>query len=142
MKTKLLGRIPVDSGQVLITDPCYLDNWEANEFEDIRIYRNVKTGKIYQFGIDFNNYETEAVYRGKNMNTLLAEKIVTEEDIEPSYDYSYNGACNRTIHDERGGGLVGALGVAAHTGYGDGFYPVTAHYNNEGRIMKITIDFE
>tara|TARA_R110001583_G_scaffold182253_1_gene339937 strand:+ start:225 stop:683 length:459 start_codon:yes stop_codon:yes gene_type:complete len=30
----LAGHCPVDSGQIMITDPCYLDEWIANEHED------------------------------------------------------------------------------------------------------------
>ena len=30
----LIGHCPVDSGQIMITDPCYLDEWIANEHED------------------------------------------------------------------------------------------------------------
>jgi len=30
---KLLGRFGVDSGQVMICDPCYLKDWKADEFQ-------------------------------------------------------------------------------------------------------------
>ena len=30
---RLLGHVGVDSGQVMITDPCYLDSWKADEFD-------------------------------------------------------------------------------------------------------------
>lgn len=29
---KLIGHIGVDSGQVLITDPCYVESWEDTDF--------------------------------------------------------------------------------------------------------------
>ena len=32
MEEKILGRFGVDSGQVLIVDPCYLDRWKGGEF--------------------------------------------------------------------------------------------------------------
>jgi hypothetical protein len=68
--------------------------------------------------------------------------------------FSYSGACNLTISEKQGGQLwepykgqgagTGSFeaGVAVSTGYGDGVYPVTAHYNEDGRVSKITIDFE
>lgn len=31
MKKELIGRIGVDSGQVMVVDPCYLDEWIANK---------------------------------------------------------------------------------------------------------------
>lgn len=34
--TQLVGHIGVDSGQVMLLDPCYLDDWKGNEFADNR----------------------------------------------------------------------------------------------------------
>lgn len=35
MNRKLIGEVGVDSGQVIITDPCYIDNeWEESSFDD------------------------------------------------------------------------------------------------------------
>lgn len=31
---RLIGHVGVDSGQVMITDPCYLDSWKANDFTE------------------------------------------------------------------------------------------------------------
>lgn len=33
------------------------------------------------------------------------------------------------------------LGVCVSTGYGDGFYPVTARFNEEGRVASVTAQF-
>lgn len=29
---KLVGHCPVDSGQLMVSDPCYLDAWKDNDF--------------------------------------------------------------------------------------------------------------
>ena len=29
---RLIGHVGVDSGQVIVTDPCYLSDWKANDF--------------------------------------------------------------------------------------------------------------
>jgi hypothetical protein len=29
-----IGECGVDSGQLMVTDPCYLESWVANEYED------------------------------------------------------------------------------------------------------------
>ena len=34
MKRILLGRCAVDSGQILLVDPCYLSNWKDGEHDD------------------------------------------------------------------------------------------------------------
>ena len=33
VKKKILGYITVDSGQILIVDPCYLSHWKDGKFE-------------------------------------------------------------------------------------------------------------
>ncbi len=35
LKKKLIGAIAVDSGQIMIGDPCYLDDWEAGEVTSV-----------------------------------------------------------------------------------------------------------
>jgi hypothetical protein len=34
------------------------------------------------------------------------------------------------------------IAMTVQTGWGDGVYPVTAHYDKDGRIAKIEINFE
>lgn len=34
------------------------------------------------------------------------------------------------------------IAMTVQTGWGDGVYPVTAHYDKDGRIAKVEIDFE
>ena len=34
------------------------------------------------------------------------------------------------------------IAMTLQTGYGDGVYPVTAHYNKDGRIAKVEIVFD
>lgn len=97
-KEIFLGSFGVDSGQVIITDPCYLKDWTNNEF--------------------------------------------TGEGDTRVFDYSYNGACNKTLNDKLMGGVIGlgSDGVVASTGYGDGVYPVYAVYENN-RIKELSIKF-
>lgn len=94
----LVGRFAVDSGQAMVGDPCYLDQWKTNEGEDWNL-------------------------EGK------------------AGDYSYHGASAMTI--EADAGVLGdGNAVVFNTGYGDGYYPVYVKYNEDGRIVKVVIDFE
>jgi hypothetical protein len=105
MKTVLVnnltyaGSFAVDSGQAMVGDPCYLDNWE-----------------LWANGTDFDH-----------------EKHAGE--------YSYLGACGRTLKDTFGQ-LGSADAVVFSTGYGDGLYPVYVQLNEDGRVTKVVIDFE
>lgn len=92
MTSKTIGYCGVDSGQLLIADPCYLKDWRAGDYVP-----------------------------------------------ERGADNDYSLACE-TTQNENMGGEVGRIGVAVSTGYGDGEYPVVAHYK-DGRVQKITITF-
>lgn len=67
---------------------------------------------------------------------------------EREEDSHYARACKQTLSKEGGGEVLvsgsAGVGVAFSTGWGDGNYPVYAHYgngDNVGRIMKVTIEF-
>ena len=94
-----IGSFSVDSGQAIVGDPCYLDEWENWSKDE-----------------PFDNH------------------------IEKKGQYGYLGACHATLTNNYGTLDMGKA-VAFTTGYGDGFYPVYAEFNDEGRIAKIVIDF-
>lgn len=145
-KAKLIGKCGVDSGQLLITDPCYIRDFINNEYQDIRQYKNSQ-GDILEFRKDFSNYDETIEKYGKTMNQLTDEKVfspVERKDVirrTTDKSYSYDGCCNATLSKKQGGS-VGGLGVAISSGYGDGEYPVYAHYNDDGRVALVVIDFQ
>ena len=97
---QLIGRFSVDSGQAIVGDPCYLEDWKPwNSEED-----------------NFADHENKAG------------------------EYGYLGACNATL-GKGYGELNNGSAVAFSTGYGDGYYPVYAEINEDGRVAKIVIDF-
>jgi len=96
----LIGHIAVDSGQAMVGDPCYLDEWEPWNSEE-------------------DNFE---------------------DHVNKVGEYGYLGACNATL-DKGYGELGNGSAVAFSTGYGDGYYPVYAEINEDGRVAKIVIDF-
>ncbi len=103
MRTEIDNLIPagyfaVDSGQAMVGDPCYLDQWKTDE------------------GLEWN----------------LEGKIG---------QYSYQGASATTIEHSYGELGIGSA-VVFNTGYGDGYYPVYVQMNEDGRIVKVVIDFE
>jgi hypothetical protein len=102
-----IGVVAVDSGQLMLTDPCYVDgSW------------NPDTDAPDDWGMN----------------------------AEQPDEFSYHGACCQTLSEKLGGqlnfpdGIKGA-GVAVSTGWGDGIYPVFAIYNEEGRVVKVEIEF-
>jgi hypothetical protein len=164
---KQIGVVSVDSGQVLLTDPCNINSWKGDDLCDScehPVYRD-RRGKLWQYpGGGLSNVPREKVNpfpgsyedpigAGKLCpNTLIERKVwVLADDINKrpkacAGTYGYAGACEATLGADMGGqlnfylGHAGA-GVAVSSGYGDGTYPVYAHYNKDGRVRKVEIVF-
>lgn len=103
MNTKgmtLIGHFAVDSGQAMVGDPCYLDEWE-----------------------------------------LWNDKAQNFDEHEKSAGvYGYLGSANATL--TKGYGELGlGKSVVFSTGYGDGYYPVYAELNEDGRVARVVIEF-
>jgi hypothetical protein len=144
MKKIFLGKVGVDSGQLIITDPCYLKIFENNNFNDVRKYQHKKLKDILQYAVDFKHYEEVIPEYKMTMNELI-EKDIFEEMPKSNSDnsYSYNGACSQTLHGENKGGELGkSLGVAFSSGYGDGLYSVYGFMNDDNVIIKVEIIME
>jgi len=145
----LIGHVAVDSGQLMICDPGYIDSqWENEDFEDIRVYKNEHTGKTLTYGKDFTNYEDVLPEYGKTMNVLISEHDwqIAESPAAKS-GFSYNACAKATLSEDGHGelsfkmGHTGA-GLAFGTAYGDGLYPVYAHYDEEGVILSVTVKLQ
>ena len=144
----LLGHVAVDSGQLMICDPCYIDSeWENEDFVDIRVYKNEETGKTLTYPNDFSNYEMKIPeYDGKTMNELLYKEGGWKEMKSPKakHGFSYNACAKATLSEDGHGelsfkmGHTGA-GLAFGTAFGDGEYPVYAHYDEDGVIVSVTV---
>jgi len=154
-KPKQIGVVGVDSGQLVICDPCYIDSeWDHNdEYDRDQVFDVSYMGKKSVFdmgealknGINFNTLLKQ--YENLTMNELVKEGFAKERPVKETKTFGYNGCCKATISKNRGGqlnykmGHAGA-GVAVSSGYGDGVYPVIAHYNDEGRVAKVEIIFD
>lgn len=150
MSSKLIGHVGVDSGQLLLCDPCYIDSeWVKEDFEDLRKYEHKTTKDILQFLVDFKNYQTPIdKFDGKNMNELIATGEWEELPYGPAeHPFSYNACAKATLSDDGHGelrfrhGHVGA-GVAFSTAFGDGMYPVIAHYMPDGTLRSVEVLFQ
>lgn len=149
MSSKLIGHVGVDSGQLLLCDPCYIDSqWVKEEFEDLRMYENKITKDRLQYLIDFNNYQSPIEkYDGKNMNDLLSTGEWEELPFGPAeHPFSYNACAKATLSDDGYGQLkfkMGheGVGVAFSTAFGDGYYPVYANYDEEGTLRSVEVIF-
>lgn len=145
----LIGQVAVDSGQIMIVDPCYLNEWKDNEFRSQIGLKNKQTGKIILCwdeveGVGRINWATPLPeYGGKCMNELAEDKETWEKFEEyPDYgQFNYSGVCGLTCK-EMFGEIGNATAVASRTYMGDGCYPVYAITEGKGgRVKQIVIDF-
>jgi hypothetical protein len=117
MSKKYIGEVGVDSGQLMITDPCYIDSFDTQ--------KNANFDESLPEGIDLNNHHNE-------------------EPLD-NYPYTYGGACGASCNSDRGAVLSNngqkGWGACFSTGYGDGSYPVYLTYNDDGRVKSVTIEF-
>lgn len=150
MKKVQIGVVGVDSGQLVLCDPCYIDSqWKKEDFQDIRKYQHKTTGEILQYRVDFENYESPiAKHAGQTMNQLNASgEWELLETFETEHNFSYNACCKATLSDKGHGQLKYELGhdgvgVAFSTAWGDGVYPVVANYNDNGDLLSVTVHFD
>ena len=146
MSTKLIGYVGVDSGQLMLCDPCYIDSeWKKEDFDDVRVYRHKTTGDILQYRVDFPHYEAVIEEYGKTMNELNASGEWEKENYHtPVNSFSYN-ACAKATLSEQGYGQLNynlghpGVGVAFSTAHGDGVYPVYATYDKYGLLLKVEV---
>lgn len=160
-KIVTLGQVGVNSGQLMICDPCYLDDFkresETGKLPSLhKIYKHHEDGSLWQYTYgdkperaDVNafpgSYANVIPQYGMTPNQLIEKGIlvVSKEDdpLEsiPSDEFSYRGACKATLGNENRGGEFN-LAVATSTGYGDGSYDVKAEIV-DGRVKKVWIEF-
>lgn len=147
MKRKLIGHVGVDSGQLLLCDPCYIDSeWKKEPFHDVRIYEHKTTKNRLRYGRDFANYEQVIPEYGKSMNQLNETgewELLAIPNAENNF--SYNACCSLTLSEQGYGQLNYSLGhdgigVAFATGVGDGFFPVWAVYEGD-ELIKVEVEF-
>lgn len=150
MKRVFIGEVGVDSGQLVLCDPSYIDSeWKHEEFKDIRVYQHNTTGVKLQYRVDFNHYNEPILSQGgKNMNDLISTGEWRELESPPSeHNFSYNACCKATLSEEGSGQLnynIGHPGVAVafSTAIGDGVYPVYANYGKHGELISVSVHFQ
>jgi hypothetical protein len=146
---KQIGEVGVDSGQILVCDPCYIDSqWKNEEFNIKRRYKHTD-GTILEYRVNFERYDIVIPEYGKSMNDIIeAKEAVDIPDNAPAENpFSYNACCKKTCGESEDGQLNyemghAGVGVVTCSGYGDGVYPVIADIDNKtGRVKSITIVF-
>ncbi len=143
---KLIGRVGVDSGQLMVCDPCYIESqWKQKDVDYSNKLIVVKTGKEIKKPTGFNGLKWSDIYKPLKMayNKAIEKGLLKETQIEETREFSYDGCCKETINKSYGQlnfemGHAGA-GVVFSSGFGDGCYKVWAlfkDYKDLGKRIK------
>jgi hypothetical protein len=151
---ELIGEVGVDSGQLMVCDPCYIGSeWGKSEEMIAPLFQHVDGCTFYctlhgtspdPDARPFHNFEDEILPHGKTMNQMIQAGEAREVRTKPSGEFSYVGCCAATLDEAAVGqlnfraGHTGA-GVVFSSGYGDGCYPVIARRNSDGRVVEVRI---
>ncbi|MGG1659425.1 hypothetical protein [Brevibacillus sp. NRS-1366] len=160
MERKLLGQVGVDSGQMVIIDPCYIESeWQGKESVLGVDFWGQGQEKILSLlkgdGIHVERIGGKCRVMTNDAEAMIKRIKFLSEDIKqkvmavPYTDSTYDKVCDITLTEDQGGQLNykmghAGLGVAFNSGLGDGTYNVYATYKDiEGwgrRIVKVEIE--
>ena len=157
------GDVGVDSGQLLITDPCYLESqWRGGReprggiapafrhTDGTILFCTLYGGRPEPEAIGFDAFDEAVGKYGKTVNQMRKDGDVYEvsEKSACKGEFSYAGCCDATIEGENFGELNferghSGAGVAFSSGFGDGHYAVYGKIRDMGdwgkRIAEVRI---
>lgn len=157
MKTKyeLAGRIAVDTGKILISDPEYVESLWIRGTEPPghplmtltakgrRMFPKAPAPQKWPF--PWGNYDAPSPnHGGLSVNEMRDRGLMEEAQRDPTGEYSLNGAClavDTRVAGQLSNDIGVPLGVVTNTGYGDGIYPVYIRRNKDGRVAELVIKF-
>ena len=162
-----IGECGVDSGQMMLMDPCYVDS----EWRPKNISRDVECrfwGRDHERMAELlksRGYEVKMVQEPHVWSAVMLgcppsdtikeiQSISADEQVRVMVsthsESSYDECCDLTCGPDKGGQLHykmghAGLGVVTRTGFGDGCYPVFARIADCGqfgeRVQSVTIEF-
>ncbi len=167
-KPKIVGTFTVESGKLIVTDPCY----QMGEEEMQIILSNVKNGN-WTASISYTHeevVESLLVFYGEKKPsgkwhdcgkligvdsaqagvfdiTVFGRDDAIQYEVKNVYDIEmdevglkyYVACCDMVSTDSQGGVVPG--GAVSMSGYGDGMYEVKVKYNVSKEVVGVMIDF-
>lgn len=150
----LLGSVGVDSGQLMVCDPCYIDSeWipkqkpsgypmEVLTEEGKKRFPDNKDWSWCYNGHGTTYESPQVALGGLSVNGAREQGLVKAVPNPEKKEFSYRGCCDAS---GAGGkalpykfGHAGAA-VCFPSGYGDGLYEVWAKKNSDGRVVEVRV---
>jgi hypothetical protein len=152
---KLLGVCGVDSGQLVVCDPCYIDSgWIKGQEPAYPVEVLTEKGKKFfpdnkDWSWQYNGHGTtygspQAALGGRSVNEARDEGLVKATPAPVKKEFSYRGCCDASTGDNRIPFEAGHEGQAVcfSSGYGDGCFEVWGKTNEDGSIVEVRIIME
>jgi len=162
-----IGVVGVDSGQLIVADPCYVDSEWTHLPQAVipvpgTIFRDQITKRTYAFighgladgvhvDVLFENFEQPlADYDGLTANQVRDKGVWKEESAGADHqgEFDYRGVCHTTLKGKFGSGQLmykrghAGVGVACGGFGGDGVYPVYVELDSDGMVRRLTVEFQ
>jgi len=146
---KQLGSVGVDSGMLMVCDPCYIDGHWITGTEPQGHPKVMLTQKglkkfpenkdwSWQFSFGGAKYDDpQEALGGLSVNVAREQGLVFDVPQPVINEFSYRGVCSITSSD--GSGAVDMTATVFRSGYGDGLYEVWGRVNADGRIVEVRI---
>src|SRR5690348_15993230 len=126
---KLIGHVGVDSGQILICDPCYINSGKP---EDSPGYPVIAWSN--QYNVDTKFDEAKRHYVNSDGSEIKPDQLT---------GLTNSTCCLASLGtDHQRNYAMGhpGIGVCVGSGYGDGYYPVYGTFNEDGRCIRVTVE--
>jgi hypothetical protein len=161
---KKIGEVGVDSGQLMVMDPCYVGSQWINEGEvkAVKFWGRdwEEVGDLLKDSYNREPYEHQGACLVDVKSHAEADSVLADiKDIKEKHpellvittkltDCTYDKCCDLTGSEDKGGQLNyllghAGLGVVFSSGFGDGCYDVIAHYRDFEdwgvRVTKVEI---
>jgi hypothetical protein len=134
-----IGMVGVDSGQLMVCDPCYIESeWSKRKVKFSDMLKVVAIGKEIPSPRKIGKTFDDEYENGLTYNEAIAQGVLEEVPEKATGEFSYDGCCKETVSDKNYGQLNFKLGhagagVVFNSGFGDGCYPVYAKIKDFGK---------
>jgi hypothetical protein len=116
-EVKHIGDVCVDSGQIIITDPCRMEELDY-----------LKSCVTKRFDLDMKYMAGNGHWPRRKYTRLGMKELQTREIRDDVRNSTW--------------GQGAPIAVVATSGWGDGVYPVFAELDDKGGVLSLTIDFQ
>lgn len=160
-KLKNVGTFKVDSGVLVVSDPCYDLATMKRGVEKLRAVNGIWTGyvakgeadRVAELRVYHETVKPDSPLMWIQMDEVFVDSAQMSMVDEPAFRHDPNAfcneCCNHTLSKEQCGIIEGVdgssaqwgAGIVSSTGWGDGSYTLWASLDNSGAVVAAMVVF-